>query len=777
MNAIHSTSANRGRVTAIQGKLQQERTLATRHDGVASAAPPTPAAVLAGRYRLRAMLGTGGMGSVYLATDEELGELVAVKMLHAYGAHEALFMDRMKNEVKLARRVTHPNVARIFDIGEADGSRFLTMEYVSGESLGAKIAREGPFDVPAFLRIASDVASGLAAAHAAGVLHRDLKPANVLLTGGKAKIADFGAAWPLDEAPEGVVVGTPSYMAPEQFEARFDARSDVFGLGAIFYTMLTGSRPFVNQTPAERPVRAPNPRDLRPELPVPLGALVARCLEPSPERRYESANAVGAALAGLASSLQDDEQAPPTVVSSPAERVLFAVDSGPRYVRLEASSEDAGLSLVVALRGQVADRVNELDGVRAVEDGRQAAEATAHMRLRREGDTVVLDVQLVGSREGLEFWSASFTGARGEMMALAREAAVGIGAALAVAGPGPLQHAPLGREAEDLFMRGRAAFREFWPEPVSRAADLYEQALAHAPGHPVVIAALAAAQARKCFFLDGSQARAREASELAVRLAPDLAESHVARSAVHLLDSDAERALPSLLRALELAPGHGEALAQLAALTLEVGAPVAAVRLSEAAAARHPDGDEVLITIARAHALLGRWADAAAALERLRPQWAVQLGLLHTARFATWRRDRETARAVERRIAAEAPGDGTPMKLAHRGTNLFVGAVLHGRAPTEDPDFRRRLTSQSAPRRTRAFTAQLNAEMQAYLGDHGQALSALEASVDNGLFDAFWFDRCPLFDELRGTSRFEEARDVVLSRARRVRAGLYPSIS
>ncbi len=279
-------------------------------EGLAADAPVlAPGTLLAGRYRVRRALGGGGMGDVWEAEDAELGTLVAVKTLRA--ARDERSLERFRREILLARKVTHPNVCRIFDLGwhETPSGRvaFLTMELLRGETLEERIRREGPRPVAEALRVLSDVARGLDAAHEAGVVHRDLKSANVMLVprdegGERAVVTDFGLATGRDSGSlsrlTGVVeiVGTPDYMAPEQVEgAQTGPATDVYALGLVAYEILSGRLPFDGATPMSRAVRrlseepAPLPSEgggISPEL----RAAISRALSREPERRFSSAS-------------------------------------------------------------------------------------------------------------------------------------------------------------------------------------------------------------------------------------------------------------------------------------------------------------------------------------------------------------------------------------------------------------------------------------------------------------------------------------------------------
>jgi tetratricopeptide (TPR) repeat protein len=289
----------------------------------------------AGRYEVQRLLGSGGMGAVYLARDRELDEEVALKVLRP----ELCTDDRLelfRREVRLARRVTHPNVARVHDIGEADGVWYLTMEHVPGASLSSVLA-EGRMSPQRAIALGVELCRALGAAHARGVVHRDLKPDNVLVgDDGRVVVTDFGIARAVDPGSRtlthGLPVGTPAYMAPEQVEALpdIDVRADLYALGVVLFEALTGRLPFVGPALEQAALRLahapPDPRSLRPELDARLSAVVLRLLERDRGRRFATAAEVEAALAALVDplvtqptehqlELDEPTQDPPTEVS------------------------------------------------------------------------------------------------------------------------------------------------------------------------------------------------------------------------------------------------------------------------------------------------------------------------------------------------------------------------------------------------------------------------------------------------------------------------------
>jgi hypothetical protein len=267
-----------------------------------STAPLLPGTLLAGRYRIVALLGRGGMGEVYRADDLTLRQTVALKFLPAGLAGDPGRLARFHEEVRLARQVSHPNVCRVHDLGQSERGPFLSMEYIDGEDLASALRRVGRLTEEKALEVARQVASGLAAAHAAGVVHRDLKAANVMLdAAGRARITDFGLATLARAA--GDAAGTPAYMAPEQIAGEpAGPRADVWSFGVLLHEILTGVRPWTATSIcdlAQQQREPPPPPSSRVSgLGPDVDALVARCLCRDPLRRPADALEVLAALFG-----------------------------------------------------------------------------------------------------------------------------------------------------------------------------------------------------------------------------------------------------------------------------------------------------------------------------------------------------------------------------------------------------------------------------------------------------------------------------------------------
>jgi serine/threonine protein kinase/tetratricopeptide (TPR) repeat protein len=272
--------------------------------GVAvSAGPLAPGQAFGPRYHVIRLLGAGGMGAVYQAWDEELGVSVAIKVIRPEIVADPTASEdlerRFKRELLLARQVTHKNVVRIHDLGEIDGIKYITMPYVQGTSLAAVLKKHGAVPVSRALSLAKQIVSGLGAAHEAGVVHRDLKPENIMVDGDHALIMDFGiarASTGTDATRSGMVVGTIGYMAPEQARGGdVDQRADIYAFGLVLYDMLIGSARFAGGQTAvgelfQRMAQAPRSiRELNPDVPAPIDAIVARCVQPDPAHRYQKA--------------------------------------------------------------------------------------------------------------------------------------------------------------------------------------------------------------------------------------------------------------------------------------------------------------------------------------------------------------------------------------------------------------------------------------------------------------------------------------------------------
>ena len=285
----------------MERSLISTRMFATPTSAGRSAMPTTLlslATALEGRYQVLAELGRGGMGIVYQAYDKQLKEQVAIKLLSPLLSTDNEALERLTREVSLARRVTHPNVIRIHDIGEVNGLYYVSMEYFGGTNLKEHLKRSGPLSLLGAYQILSQMCSGLEAAHSQGVIHRDLKSQNVMVgPSSQIKIIDFGLARSVHlegMTATGLIMGTPEYMSPEQVSGKHvDERADIYALGVILFEMLTGRVPFTGDSPIAVGFQQlkdppPSPRSINPQIPEEVEKIILKSLEKNPIHRYRN---------------------------------------------------------------------------------------------------------------------------------------------------------------------------------------------------------------------------------------------------------------------------------------------------------------------------------------------------------------------------------------------------------------------------------------------------------------------------------------------------------
>jgi serine/threonine protein kinase/tetratricopeptide (TPR) repeat protein len=304
-------------LSAEEAQASQTKTLETPVEEL------TRGTLFAERYEIIEELGRGGMGKVYRVEDTSIKQEVALKLIKPEIASDKKTIERFGNELKNARMISHRNVCRMFDLGKDKGAHYITMEYVPGEDLKSFIRRSGQLAVGTTIKIAKQVCEGLAEAHRVGVIHRDLKSNNIMIDKeGNARIMDFGIARSLKSkglTGSGVMIGTPEYMSPEQVEGKdVDQRSDIYSLGVILYEMVTGSVPFVGDTPFTIGVKhkseiPKSPKELNSNLPGDLNHVILKCLEKEKEKRYLSAGE-------LRSELESIEKGIPTTEREAEER-------------------------------------------------------------------------------------------------------------------------------------------------------------------------------------------------------------------------------------------------------------------------------------------------------------------------------------------------------------------------------------------------------------------------------------------------------------------------
>lgn len=293
--------------------------------------------IFAGRYKIIEELEKGGMGRIYKAFDTEVNEKVALKLIKPEISTDAKAIERFRNELKYARKIAHRNVCRMFDLGKEGGNFYITMEYIAGEDLKSFIKRSGRLTIAKAVSLTKQVCGGLAEAHRLHVVHRDLKPKNIMIDiDGNARILDFGIARSLQSegiTGEGVMIGTPEYMSPEQVETKdVDSRSDIYSLGIILFEMLTGRLPFTGETPLsvamkQKTSKPPDPQSLNPQIPADLNRMIFKCLEKDRNKRYQSVEEILNDLNKIESEIPTTETIVPKMYFHP----MFLSSLGQAY--------------------------------------------------------------------------------------------------------------------------------------------------------------------------------------------------------------------------------------------------------------------------------------------------------------------------------------------------------------------------------------------------------------------------------------------------------------
>jgi eukaryotic-like serine/threonine-protein kinase len=758
-------------------------------EGQAADSPAVDVAVqpvIAGRYEVQGFIGGGAMGTVYRARDRELDEIIALKVLkkELAGAHGML--ERFRREVKLARRVTHRNVARMFDIGEDKGDRFLTMELIDGESLSRRLARHGRLPFREVAAITRDICAGLAVAHEAGVLHRDLKPDNVIVAkDGRAVITDFGIARAVAEGEAktavGSFVGTPLYMAPEQVEgmAELDARADLYALGAMMYELLTGEaawqRPTIVAVAAARLLSPPpDPRAKLPDLPDDLGALVVQLMARQRDDRPKSAGDVVQALSAYESAH----------VPIPTEAPRADGDRRKRLAVMPLDVSEEDLWVAYALIDELKGVLQRADGmalrdippsaptVRSVADARELgrtidADGVVTGTARRKDDTLRVTLRLVTVEDGFQLWAQSFAFTATDVGRVADQAATGIAAAFT-------SHAVVARRAtvnpavEERYLKGRyllhhgvGAFRDRSVEILREAYELAPDDARVAGGYAMALARAYRAESKESTVGDEAKRIALRALELdATR-----PEGRVALGTMYLADGEGEKAAVEIASALRVAPSSVYAIETMGRLLAEAGAAKEGLRLIDIALSKED------ISIARhmrirTTVLLGDWDDLVERMSEL--AWGAG-GALASAllfiRFFLWTEDPAIAKSIAQsvthltlgpevmktlRMIAESAGS----EESRAAVRVALGAAISG-----------------MPRRAargRALIAQLQAESAFYSKDEAAGLAALREADEEKLFDLIWLDRCHLFDGVREHPDFKAVRASVADRAQAI---------
>jgi serine/threonine-protein kinase len=724
-----------------------------------------PAGSRIGPYEILGRLGSGGMGDVYRAKDTRLMREVAVKVLPERLTHSSDALSRFEREARTVASLSHPHILALYDVGRDEDTRYAVMELLEGRTLRSALG-EGPLPVARVLEWSFQIASGLSAAHEKGIVHRDLKPENLFIADGGIKILDFGLA--KAESPElsagddgpplatipGAIVGTLGYMAPEQVRGGgADHRADIFSFGVILYEMLSGTRPFLGETPGDvlASILRDQPRPLN-DAPPALQRILEHCLEKKPERRFQSARDLAFALKAAerelpssgrtrASSMAEALSTPSHVLSGtapPSARPSSAAKSvavlpfrnisgGSETDYLAEGITEDILGALARTEGlQVAARTSSFafrgrdEDVRKI--GAQLGVATVlEGSVRVAGPRLRVTAQLVDVANGFHLWSERFDRTLEDVFAVQDEIASAIAQTLKVK---LLERAAGTRDvaAYDLFLKGRYYLSR---RCLTDAIPPLAEAVRRDPGFVSAHTELADAYAMRGFYggLDTREAyaKAREAAQEAERLDPSSSDVLLTLGILeHYYGWDLSAEERYLKRSFESDPRSGAAQSWLALCLASVPKPDEAMEAAQRAVELEPHAANFRCSLGWVHYHSGDYDDAAREQARaisldpqaLFPAWS--LGVTNMARGAHG----EAIQALESAVAVGGRQSDTLSLLgaayAVAGRDADARGILH------------ELEERSA----REYVAPLFfAQVQAPLGDLDDAFASLDAGV------------------------------------------------
>jgi serine/threonine protein kinase/Tfp pilus assembly protein PilF len=570
----------------------------------------------ANRYQVIEELGKGGMGKVYKVFDTKIKEKIALKLIKPEIASDRETIERFANELKLARKIRHKNVCGMFDIGEAEGAHFITMEYVGGEDLKTMIRMTGMLGMGTVLSVGKQICDGLMEAHSQGVVHRDLKPTNIMIDkGGNAKIMDFGIARSLRErgiTGPSVLIGTPEYMSPEQTEAKeVDPRSDIYSLGIILYEMATGRVPFEGETALSIAMKhkgeiPKNPQQLNPNIPDDLSGVILKCLEKDKSKRYQSAAEVHSDLERIERGLPAAERALPKIKSPTSREITVTVKFRRWIVPVLASLGIAAAAFILwrailhkppgKLSIAVLPFADELSDSRLELGDSMAEEITGRLRslqkfpvksnsaiarfkgtdksLKSIGEELGVDylitgkiraakeeievyVELTEAKSENQVWDERYPDRLSNIMGLQGRIAERIASSLLNALTPEDKEILLKQPTENadayrLYVEGRQAWNRRDEAGYRQAEERFQQAIAADPKYAKAFAGLA-----DVYTMLGKYREAKDAAQTALDLNPMLAEAHASLGIINLdLEFNVKTAEGEFKRALELDPEY-----------------------------------------------------------------------------------------------------------------------------------------------------------------------------------------------------------------------------
>jgi len=550
--------------------------------------------LLAGRFEIIEKLGKGGMGQVYRVEDKKIGAEIALKLINREISSIPQTIDRFRNELKMTRMISHRNVCRMFDLGEAEGNYFITMEYMPGEDLKSFIKRSRRLDANTAVGIAGQVCEGLAEAHRRGVVHRDLKPSNIMIDKeGNARIMDFGIARSMAArgiTGEGIVIGTPEYMSPEQVEGKeVDSRSDIYSLGVVLFEMVIGRPPFEGDSAMSVALKhktemPPNPLQLNPQIGSDMGRIILKCLQKDPAARYQTADELLSDLAFLEEGQAPSPRTTP-LPSTRAEGRAGIKEKGARSIAVlpftDLSPEKDQAYFCDGIAEEIINSLTKIKDLSVVartsafffrdtnmdvrEIGRRlSVETILEGSVRKAGTRLRIAAQLVNAADGYHLWSERYDRNLEDIFAIQDEVTAAIIENLKLSLVAREREAVFKRstdnlEAHNLYLKGMHFNRMSSPE-FDSAIDCFRQALEKDPEYAAAYYGLSETHLEIAFWGDKPPGevcqKVKTYARKALEIDPTMGEAHGALSYIYTIhDWNWEAAERESLEALRLSPG------------------------------------------------------------------------------------------------------------------------------------------------------------------------------------------------------------------------------
>ena len=727
------------------------------------------------RYQIIEEVGCGGMGVVYKAVDNELGRMVALKMIRPELSSDPGMLERFKQELLLASEVSHENVIRIHDLGEADGIKYFSMKFIDGTSLQDLLRTAGRLTTERAVGIARQVASALMAAHRKGVIHRDLKPQNIMLDqAGTAYVMDFGIARAVggeDVTALGMVVGTPEYISPEQAGGRpADARADIYSLGCVLFAMLTGRKPFeaasademLRKHMSEKPVP---PSTLSPGLSPELDNLVLRCLEKDPAERYASVAELLSALETFTSAEEPSAARPVPASKEETSRIASLAVMPFRDMSPEKDQE----YFCDGMAEEITNALVKIEGLRVAAltsafqfkgkdvDIREVGEKlnvgiVLEGSVRKAGSRLRVTVQLVNVADGYHLWSERYDREMEDVFEVQDEISVSIAEKLKLRFTDREQRPATERatrdlEAYNLYLKGRFYWNKRTEEAIRKGIECFQEAIEKDPTYALAYVGLADSYTmQESMPTEESFPKAKASAKRALELDPELAEAHASLGMIAFeYDWDVREALLQLRKAIELNPNYASAHQWYGLLLMNIDRHEEGIREIVRARELDPLSPIINAALGMAYMFKGDYHRATQELFKVidmdpnfAPAFAV-LGRLH-AKLGDYER------AYELELKALKLGEENELARAFEegyAESGYAGAIRR----TKDL----LLESEIKPGTRYTWAATYAAE----LGEADEAFELLDKAVDEKEREIIFMRYLPAFDGLRFDPRFE----------------------